>query len=331
MQFGKEQTNIVKGCAIILLYIGHLFFLWNIPYQSIFFNLPGNKTIEYVVGSSGGLSVAIFLFLSGYGMYFVGKKTHSFRDSIIRSLKIWGRYIFMDAVFIPIGIVFFGFKVDYLLILKNFFLINFEYNKFAWFIVPYIIIIILFPITYRLLNEKTLVKQLILLVAIKISITLLYYILSHVTVVPNIVYKTVIEPLMLLPFFMLGYIFVHNDVYKKIYLLLSKMKYKQLLWFVVIFMLGMMYLFPDTIIYYLSAPVLCFLLPYLITNSVIKKILRKIGELSSGMWLTHFFILVFIGEYLFRLRISLIILVAILAIAMGISFLFNLLFKKIKI
>lgn len=76
--FTKEHTLIAKGLAMILMLFDHLFWLEYGQYVSVFPKLPSGQSLEWTIGSIGNICVAMFLCLSGYGMYcVVQKKEHT--------------------------------------------------------------------------------------------------------------------------------------------------------------------------------------------------------------------------------------------------------------
>lgn len=67
MAFDKRQTNISKGIAILMLLFRHLFLVENQQIATIF-TVRGIPIEIYINDLSMGC-VAIFLFLSGYGLH----------------------------------------------------------------------------------------------------------------------------------------------------------------------------------------------------------------------------------------------------------------------
>jgi uncharacterized membrane protein len=70
--FTKYYTEMMKGVAILLMLFHHLFgfpswFVEGVTYIGIPFRV---NTAEYVLGQFGHICVAIFAFLTGYGMFF---------------------------------------------------------------------------------------------------------------------------------------------------------------------------------------------------------------------------------------------------------------------
>ncbi len=69
--FTREDTKVIKGLAVILMLIHHLWAFPNriagdglVSYLEVF----GQSSIQYI-GIFGKICVSIFLFLGGYGIY----------------------------------------------------------------------------------------------------------------------------------------------------------------------------------------------------------------------------------------------------------------------
>ena len=70
--FTKNHTEILKGVAILLMLFHHLFAFpeWYVEGVS-YIGIPLRaNTLEYVIGQFGHICVAVFAFLTGYGMFF---------------------------------------------------------------------------------------------------------------------------------------------------------------------------------------------------------------------------------------------------------------------
>lgn len=70
MEFTQKQTDIAKGEAVCLMFAHHLF---NFPSRlvdgSTYVQILPFLNLEAILGAFGKICVAIFLFLSGYGMF----------------------------------------------------------------------------------------------------------------------------------------------------------------------------------------------------------------------------------------------------------------------
>ena len=70
MIFDKRQTNIAKGVAVLLLLWHHLFYNNPKSYGKFISVLNINKVpVESVIADLCKVCVAVFLLLSGYGLY----------------------------------------------------------------------------------------------------------------------------------------------------------------------------------------------------------------------------------------------------------------------
>lgn len=119
--FDKRQTNIAKGIAILLLLWHHLFFNNPEAYDlfSSFFIIKGIP-IESLISTIFKVCVAVFLFLSGYGLYI---SYNSFTKKVINSknkynikydfvfiknhlLKLMSNYWIIYIIFVGMGFFF---------------------------------------------------------------------------------------------------------------------------------------------------------------------------------------------------------------------------------
>ena len=105
--FTKKHTQIAKGFAIILMLFDHLFWMDYGKYTSVFPKLPDGHSLEWAIGSVGNICVAMFLMLSGYGMYIVANKVekYSIKDSLVRIKNVWCDYAVITIIFVIIDLI----------------------------------------------------------------------------------------------------------------------------------------------------------------------------------------------------------------------------------
>lgn len=176
MTFDKRQTTIAKGVAVLLLLWHHLFY--NAPSQYddfvtlfTFRNIP----VESFIADFCKVCVAIFLFLSGYGLF---KSYHSYMNKnssdgklpfkkqvyYVKNhlIKLLSSYWFVFVIFVPLGLffgkpfyVYYGFNPVYYL--TDFFGVNYLFfgmngtmNVTWWFMSIIIVFYIIFPVLYRI-------------------------------------------------------------------------------------------------------------------------------------------------------------------------------------
>lgn len=111
IKFGKSETQILKGIAIILMVSNHLFPIpeWIFPENQFADFYIGSKGIAAYFGGFSKICVAIFAMLSGIGFYYTynkyGKKygyIHNFRKLLPFFVTYWVCILF---VYLPIIII----------------------------------------------------------------------------------------------------------------------------------------------------------------------------------------------------------------------------------
>lgn len=157
--FTRTDTKIIKGFAILFMVIDHLF-AWpnrikNVNYISLF-SLDGIP-IEQVLGIMGKICVALFVILSGYGTYEQFKNKKEIKNGVFK--KILGLYVKYWQIFLISVPFFFLFNVSRVekslsAFLLNFFAIDITYNGEWWFITPFIVLMLIFPLVLKWENSK---------------------------------------------------------------------------------------------------------------------------------------------------------------------------------
>lgn len=151
--FTREDTRAMKGIAVLMLLVGHLWpfgnrqpvgFAWAAP-----FGLYDPRWIE-ILGWAAHITLYVFLFLGGYGLYHQlkrGSKLHTVLLGLYRNY--WKIFVIM----IPVAFIFFSnqpgdFMQDSSLcnryavfslrdLAMNFLGLDFSYNSEWWFITAY--------------------------------------------------------------------------------------------------------------------------------------------------------------------------------------------------
>lgn len=142
-----KKSSAIKGIAIMLMLIHHLFTWGQAQYISIAnVTLPNNLTIEGFFGVFGKLCVTLYLFLSGYGFSCKYSKRSAYimkyTERIIIAWKIYRKYLLVLFFFLPYGIFSGIYPSDIKSIVGNITAFNTTYNKECWFLFIYILIIL---------------------------------------------------------------------------------------------------------------------------------------------------------------------------------------------
>lgn len=152
--FTRKDTKAVKGIAILLMFIHHL---WAFPDR-----LPSNMQLAgsgvmvngtdlvLACGGFGKICVAIFMFLGGYGLWEKRKQEYSLASDLWRLyIALWK----VAVIFIPLGFLFFSGQPDYAnevvichvfdhrnisTIVSNFLGLSCSYNREWWFFFTYL-------------------------------------------------------------------------------------------------------------------------------------------------------------------------------------------------
>lgn len=177
-----SQTFSLKGIALIALLVHHLFYIRTGQYDDI--HLGGDYYLLNQIGLMCKVCVALFVFLSGYGLAVVTDKTGIINIKqfyIRRFTKLMSNYWLIWLLFVPIGVFFMGrtlasvyagysigpcLLVDLAGLSRSLGLPS--YNATWWFYSCIIILYLLFPFIYQLIRKSILAIYMILMISIGI-------------------------------------------------------------------------------------------------------------------------------------------------------------------
>lgn len=158
-----HDTNVLKGIALILLLIHHLFYEGNMPIAELY--LAGHPVVqEFSIWCK--VCVSIFVLLSGYGLTLsaynkggIGKLWIFYKRRI---LKLMPNYWFIYFIFVPIGVFIFGrtysivYKGSVIRFVLDFLGLHYAvtgdvngYNPTWWFYGCIIVLYAIFPLLYK--------------------------------------------------------------------------------------------------------------------------------------------------------------------------------------
>jgi len=159
--FTPKHSQIVKGFAVILMMVHHLFSASGRLASDI--NIISSfrlftHTAHYEWGLFGRICVSLFLFVTGFGLYRKQMNGKEIRIiPIIRNLYI--RYWRIFVLFVPFGFMYFGYareafpeslrvfsKLDWQIVISDFFGFTSQINTEWWFLRHYIICLCVFPL-----------------------------------------------------------------------------------------------------------------------------------------------------------------------------------------
>lgn len=151
----KKDTKALYGIAILLMIFHHCFCIparLNNDYISI---LGAKWEIETKLAWVGKLCVAIYAFISGYGLSVISRKVVdlSWKNQFKRDFKrikeqlckFYSKFWLVFVIFVPIGCLFFERKYNLSYIVKGL-LFGAYYCGEWWYVRQYLVLLILFPI-----------------------------------------------------------------------------------------------------------------------------------------------------------------------------------------
>jgi fucose 4-O-acetylase-like acetyltransferase len=154
--FGRQESAHIKGVAIVMLILHHLFLFpsGNPWFTSIFFNRWGG--VEFFLSSVSKLCIPLFFFVSGYGLWQASCHDKHLWKSCFRRLKnIYTIYII--TVLVSVLLLFFTDGSLVLLSVRHavetFLGINVAINGSWWFFIIYVELLLLTPLAVLLVRR----------------------------------------------------------------------------------------------------------------------------------------------------------------------------------
>lgn len=314
----KDSTLIIKGIAIIMMVIHHLFAfpdrVYSGGYSSIY--MMNNVPIEYYIGHIGKMCVSMFLFLGGYGTYKVYKEYADYKKIIKKITKLYINYWIIFIIFIPLGIFLGKITIDFKVLFLNFIALSSSINNEWWFFIDYIILIACYPLIIKSIRKNNKYKVVIysfLVFCIGSISNIIFY------KIDIIIFKFISNIMSLQFMFIMGIIVSKYGVYDYINTHIKKGYYDIIMIIMGIFI---SIIFPiRTLIYPIITPIIIFSLTRMIKQS---KVLLYLGKNSNNIWLTHtFFCYYYFKELTFIPKYSILIVIWTLILNLIVSIILN--------
>ena len=290
----KENSKGLYGIAVLLMIYHHLFCIperLNCSYYSLLgIDMGGGKTLELKIAWFGKICIAIYAFITGYGLFqsvnnksmdtLTARLVYDYSYIIKKIFLFLTKVIIVFCVFAPIGIglgkIEFDNFVDLVLSAVGY---NIKINSEWWYIKVYVCMLLVFPIGnaffehYR--KNEILNKLLLLIVGTCAFIVARQYLASVYFVI-----------------FCTGYLISKYRVFQKLDLITERKLRIGVICVVTAFVIRI--IIADSAIYndidILITPLfiygVCILNDY---ANLYFKLLKKIGEYSTYIWLTHTF------------------------------------------
>ncbi|MDO4362658.1 MAG: acyltransferase [Eubacteriales bacterium] len=344
MEFTKRDTKFIKGVAICLMLYHHLFAFPERVTEGVFISLWSfnDTNLSVCLGAFGRICVPLFTLMSGYGCYLSSLRGGD-TGALVRR-HIWGLYKtfwMVFAVCLPV-LVYKWRAMRSLLayeVIYNFLGLSTSFNDEWWFVLPFAVLLALFPAIKRFVERKNaaLYTDLFLVAVLN---TVIVYIIPAVMEQPvfsmlsqTVFWARVEELLEILPAYVTGCILARYDV-------LSRVKTRfggQPLWCCAALagMLAIFFVRPYNHEYYdfVNAAVFAVLFAVLLPAKPMQlagKVFEKLGEESAMMWLTHtFFCYYWLQRLVYLPRYSPLIFLWLTALSYGSAKLIRLIYRLI--
>ncbi len=305
MEFTKQDTKIIKGVAICLMLCHHLFAFPERVEAGEFVSLwYFNETnLSVCLGTFGRICVPIFTFLSGYGLYRSSLNGGDVSALTARHIKsLYKTYWMVFFVCLPVIVyknLFLRRSLIMYDIIYNFLGLSSSFNNEWWFVLPFAVLLVLFPAIKRFVERRNAGLYIDLFLVLIINAVIVYIIPYIMTLNVFTVFASTVfcdrarELLELLPAFLTGVIFARWDV-----LSAAKARLRgRLLWCIAavavmcaIFLVrtrnAKCYDFINAAVFILCLTALLPTKPMLLAG----KVLARLGEESAIMWLVHTFL-----------------------------------------
>lgn len=358
----KDETLAVKGIAIMLMLVHHLFafptrLLPGNTFASIFI-LSDNTTLEWHLSAFSKICVAMFTLLAGYGIFrssFAkfynsedrGETYLAFFKHRLKKLyfKVWPVFI----VFVPLGYFLGKSNITPYVSqwIRNALLIDTNFNFEWWFLTEYVILILLTPMVMWFFSRKRSNLYSDMVWIILFNVFMAKFILGFVlkfpyTVELNVSYFwiKVSIALSLLPIYMTGAWLAKYDVFERIINSLRTNVVKRVL--VALALILVAYFLRDgwrqpdkwgidffDFAYASMITLGVILLVY--RQGVVKKVLMFLGVQSTGIWLTHsFFCYYYFQKFIYYPKNSLLVFLLALAVSLASAWIIDFLFGRIS-
>lgn len=146
----KKDTNIIKGVALIFMFVHHFFTFPERLIDGISYN--GIDLFADLFHDPFKICVSIFAFLTGYFYYFNNNKT--FKYSFKKSTDLYINYVIVLALMLIMDLILKCSALSAKSVILELTLLDMPHMEFCWYVAFYIIAIMLLPV-YSKISQKS--------------------------------------------------------------------------------------------------------------------------------------------------------------------------------
>ena len=323
----KDKSLELKGIALIMMLWCH-FFITGDQYELYYLCKWGDFNLFGFL-SRACTPVVLFVILSGYGLYCVYEKGDRHRYS--RILKLFIHYWVITLIFITIAHFFTDIE-KYPGNIKNIILnltaFKTTWNRECWFLFPYSILALCYPLIFKFMKNNELLVSVISLIMFFVSGFLISRFGKGGSISNPFINNIVQTGFMLLPL-IIGAFSSKYNIFTK---LKNNFQSKTNKWIflLLIILLIIIKCFISSSVFNPIYGFLFISLYLLICSNNKFIILRFIGKHSMNIWMIHTWLMVYIfSDYFYSLKEPVLILSAVLIIGLLISMLINLFIEQL--
>lgn len=331
-EISKNDTQVLKGAAILFMVSLHLFCRKNINglYET-FIEINGVPLLYYLV-LFGDACLTIFCFTSGYGLFKIFERDNNVtRKNIVRIFKLLINFWIVLVMFVAIG--YFAGKAELYpgsltKFVLNFTLLSNSYNGAWWFFQTYVILVLLSSWIFRAVQKYNFVVVLLISTIVYV-ISYLQRFRPFIELGDNPVIGTLANAIILAAFsqlpFVVGAVFAYKNLYAKLSKKFYNLPLKNILGIITILLMVIIHAFFESafIAPFTGIAFIC-IFNLMDKGIFLQKTLRFFGNHSTNIWLTHmFFYMTIFPELVFAPRYPIIIFVWLLSLSLASSYLIN--------
>lgn len=212
--FDKSTTNIIKGVALIMMLVHHLFTFPHYWIDGI--NYPLLAEVSGFFQNQLKICVPVFCFLTGYFYCFCKTKTYKYSFKKITDFLI--NYWILFIVFGLLAVFIAGYRYSFSDIVLEAFGILRPTMYFCWYVYFYCIALLLLPLVSKIMGKK-------IYIDLFIAIVLVQYPFNHLANFFDSsfwafeIFKSISS---WIPVLLMGYVFAQYELYSKLDKIFSK-------------------------------------------------------------------------------------------------------------
>lgn len=337
MEITTIQSKILKTIAVLMMLVLHLF---NRNFKGLFTPhlLIGEQSLSYYISLFSDACVPIFLFISGYGLYFnyqINKHT-MVKSNTFRLFKLYINYwlvVLLFAVLLGLLLDKEGYPGTLIKFLLNFIGLDNSYNGAWWFFFTYILLTVIAPLLFKVLEYSN--------TWLLLTFVLVFYFVSFYFRIYN--YELFTNPYLawvfrqfylfgtsLLPF-IVGAVSLQKKWHSHFSTYFGRLRNKSIIAILCIIILFVIHGFiPNFVIAPFLAIPFIFLWNQITLCKYLVSFFLWLSNHATNLWLVHmFFFMIYFESYIYAPKYPFLVFVNLLFWSIAASYFINLLYHPI--